>query len=481
MGDQRNSKSQATLLVELASQDSEFFHKSDETAYATIMVKTHRETWPLQSRGFREWMIGRFYEKEKKAPRGQAITEAIGTLEAKARHGGHRYRVFTRIGKRNGRIYLDLGDSKWKAVRISAEGWDVVSKPLVRFWRPRGMSRLPTPVSDGSINDLRPFLNVRSNADWILIVSWLIGAFRPGGPFPLLVLSGEQGAAKSTAARILRALIDPNAVPLRGEPQNVRDLMIAAKHSYVQAYDNLSRMPELISDALCQLSTGGGFATRQLYTDADEILFKGKRPCILNGIEAVATRADLLDRSLIIDLPAIPKERRRPEKTLWQEFEEARPSILGALLDAIVAALRNVKKVQLKNPPRMADFAQWVAAAEPGLGWPPETFLAAYERNRSSANTLALNASPIAPEILKFFKKTAVWKGTATDLLRALNLRNPGIVLQRQRGWPSSPKALSSVLKRYAPNLRAEGVDVSFSRKAHTGERLITMRKTGKK
>src|SRR5262249_35868902 len=154
-----------------------------------------------------------------------------------------------------------------------------------------------------------------------------------------------------------------------------------------------------LSDALCTLATGGGFATRELYTDADEKLFDAVRPVVLNGIEDLATRGDLLDRAINLTLPQIPDERRGDEDDLWRQFEESRPRLLGALLDAVSTALRNRPHVKLAHKPRMADFACWVVAAEPALGWPEGAFLRAYNDNRAAANALALEASVVAPAI----------------------------------------------------------------------------------
>ncbi len=129
----------------------------------------------------------------------------------------------------------------------------------------------------------------------------------------MLVLHGEQGSAKSTLVRILRALIDPNTAALRAAPRDERDLVIAARNSWCLALDNLSHLPDWLSDALCRLATGSGFATRELYTDAEETIFAAQRPIVLNGIEELATRGDLLDRALLLYLPAIPEAQRHDE------------------------------------------------------------------------------------------------------------------------------------------------------------------------
>ena len=177
--------------------------------------------------------------------------------------------------------------------------------------------------------------------------------------------------------------------------------MIAANNSWCMAFDNLSHVPPWLSDALCRLSTGGGFATRELYTDQDEIIFDSQRPLLLTSIEEVASRSlDLLDRCLIIWLPPIPDERRRSEAELFEAFRKVRPQVLGALLDAVAVALRRLPSVKLAGLPRMADFALWAAAAETAFGWPTGTFAAAYQDNRASANDVALEAPVIAQPLL---------------------------------------------------------------------------------
>jgi hypothetical protein len=153
-------------------------------------------------------------------------------------------------------------------------------------------------------------------------------------PYPVIALSGEHGSAKSTFSAMLRALIDPNTAPLRALPREDRDLFIAASNSHVLAFDNVSGLPAWLSDTLCRLATGGGFAVRQLFTDQDEILFNAVRPVILNGIEEIITQPDLADRSIFQTLEQIPEDRRRPEAKLWATFEAERGVSMSSKLRA---------------------------------------------------------------------------------------------------------------------------------------------------
>ncbi len=477
---QQGRKSQATRLVELAEgANLELFHTPEGEAYATIPVGDHAEVWPLKSKSVRQWLARQYYHAQATAPNAQATQDALGVLEGKALYEGPEAPVYTRLAEHGGAICLDLGDAAWRAVVITAQGWEVIARPPVRFRRPRGLAPLPIPMPGGDLADLRRFLNIASDDDWTLCVAWLLGACRPRGPYPVLALHGEQGSAKSTTARVLRALVDPSTVPLRAEPREERDLAIAATNTWVLAFDNLSRLPGWLSDALCRLATGGGFATRELYSDRDEALFDAQRPVLLTGIEELATRSDLLDRTIVRYLPAIADERRRDEATFWGDFTSARPAILGALLTAVSGALARLSTIALPRVPRLADFALWVTAAEPALGWAPGTFLRAYEGNRAEANDLALDASPVALAVRSLaaeHPEASPWLGTATALLTDLAKRVEEPVT-KGRDWPKTARALSGILRRYAPNLRAAGVVVTTGEREDGGNRrrLITL------
>jgi hypothetical protein len=338
------------------------------------------------------------------------------------------------------------------------------------------MNELLVPRRGGSIEDLRPFLNLQSNENFVLIVSWLVAALRPKGPYPVLVLQGEAGNAKSTAVRVLRSLVDPNTTPLRSEPRETRDLMIAARNSWCIAFDNVSRLSPRLSDDLCRMATGGGFSTRQLYTDNEEILFNASRPVLLNGIDTVVYRGDLLDRSLLISLPVIPEDQRKTEKHFWELLNKVQPELIGALLDAVSCGLRRLGSVELPSKPRMADFAQWAVAAEKAFGWAKGTFLRAYDSNRGVAVALSLEASPIVTPLTIFLLTRSTWRGTAAQLLRGIE-KHAEIEATQQRSWPANPQLLSSQLRRIAPHFRATGLDVQFGEKTSGmgSKRIITI------
>ena len=177
----------------------------------------------------------------------------------------------------DGKVYLDLCDADWRVVEIDAAGWRVVQNPPVRFRRAKAMLPLPMPVSGGSVDDLRGFLNC-DDSSWRLMLAWLLAALAPRGPYPVLALFAESGAGKSTSARVLRSCIDPNDSPLRQSPREPRDVAIAASNSLVVTLENVSTISSWLSDCLCVLSTGGGFSTRTLFENDEETIFNSRSP-----------------------------------------------------------------------------------------------------------------------------------------------------------------------------------------------------------
>lgn len=461
---------QVDQLIELA-READLFHCTMDVAYADVQVNGHRETWQVRSKGFRHWLTRRYYEATGGAPGTEALNSAFSIIEARSCFEGPRRKVHLRVGELNGKLYLDLCNDTWNAVEIGSDGWRIVDEPPVRFRRTPGMQPLPIPEPGGSIELLRQYLNVRKESDFVLVVAWVLAALRNHGPYPVLVLSGEQGAAKSTFTAMLRSLIDPNTALIRALPRLDHEFFIAANNGHVLAYDNLSVLSAGISDTLCRLSTGGGFSVRRLYSDQEEVLFEAARPMILNGIEEMVKRSDLADRSLFLELEAIPEGHRRPESELWSGFNAARPKILGTLLDAVSHGLRRLPDTRLDRLPRLADFAIWATACETVL-WSAGTFGAAYSANRDEAVGDVIEASPVASAICSLMATRVEWAGTATELHKVLNDNvNDGV--RNSKEWPKGPQALSGFVRRVRTSLRQIGIEIDFDRVGHARTRTI--------
>lgn len=476
--------SQATRLVEFAQAAGiELWATPTEESFATLRVNGHHEHHRLRSVPVRTHLGRLFYEQTQSAPGGQALNDALNVLDGQARHDGRQHDVCVRLGgSREAAVYLDLGDPAWRAVQITPAGWAVVDDPPVRFRRPRGQSRLPEPVPGGNLEELKELLALGAE-EWTLVVSFLIAALQPGGSFPVLLIVGEQGSGKSFAAGAVRGLIDPATPLLRMPPRDERDVAIAAANNHVLAYDNLSQIPRLVADVLAVLSTGGGFSKRQLFTDDEEYLVNVKKPLILDGIEDPTHRGDLLSRTLRITLPPHDEEEpwRRDEHGLQRELDRLRPRMLGALLDAVSAALRDRATVVLPYKPRMMDAAMWVTAAERQLGWPAGTVVDAWRASRQLSGDIQLEGDPVGQALLQLFESRSTWEGPAKDLLTDLERVVKDSVV-REPTWPKSPRGLRGQLTRLGPALRLAGFVITLpedrGRQGHLRTRMLTIVRT---
>jgi hypothetical protein len=478
--------SQATKLVELA-EAATLFHDADGEAYARFPVemesgKLHHEVSLLKAKRFRRWLQRLFYLDSGKAASSQPIQDALGVLEGKAAYDGKQHDVFVRVGAASDKIYFDLADNEWRVVEIDAAGWRILDESPILFRRPKAMKPLPLPHPEGGADDLGVFHDLINITDdeWDLLLGFAAGALHPRGPYMVLAVHGEHGSAKSTLCRLLRGIIDPNTSPLRAEFREPRDLAIAANNGWIIGLDNLSHIQPWQSDCLCRLSTGGGFSTRTLYENTEETIFEARRPVILNCIEEVVTRSDLLDRSLLLTLPRMDDNDRQPESVIDEKFAAALPGILGAVLNAVSTAIKNEPAVRLEKLPRMADAARWITAAEPALGMATGRFVSLYSANRDSGNEIAIESSIVGKPLLDFvcgavrLMKEQTWHGTATELLKELVQRTDAATVN-QKTWPQQARTLSGIVRRIAPNLRQAGIGVEFTKAGKKCTRLITL------
>nr|AUN37284.1 putative ATP-binding protein [uncultured bacterium] len=469
-------QSQKDHLLGLASE-MELFHNPDGDAFARIMVEDHVENHRISTKAFREYLAHQHYKQEGSAPGSQAVQDAVSALAGQARHEGHECRVDVRIAHHDGNIYVDLCNSRWEILEIAPSGHRVIhsADAPVRFRRTKGMLPLPTPAESGNVAALRPFLNLCDVGDendggdvlFLLILSWLVATFRPDYPFPVLIFTGPPGTAKSTTAALIRQLVDPNVAVHRSAPRNEEDLMISAVNSWVSSFDNLSDISPYISDALCKLATGGSLGKRKLYEDDEEVILTAERPIILNGIGAFASRTDLLDRSILVNLKPIEKTHRITERQFWKDFENKRQEIFTGLVIAVSSALKNVEKVALTEAPRMADFAEWATAAEESLGFGAGSFARAFYANRDESHALVLESSTTAEILMeccdagKISPGVHLLKEFLADLRRYADA-DAGNLRTSRKDFPKSSKGLRGELQRLDPNLRELGIKIDF-------------------
>lgn len=467
----------ADALVELAVSQGELFHNTEGVAFFTLNGSVAK-TFKLDTKGFGDWLSYAYYMDTKgNGQRGCAASEmsmktAITTLSGIALHDGGENNVYLRAAPWQNGYLVDLCNEAWQVVEVLPTGWRVLDCSPIPFWRPAAARPLPMPVAGGDLALLWKFANIPDECRK-LVTAWNLEAWRPDTPYPVLELTGQQGTAKSSSQDKLRRIIDPNAVNLRSAPKTVEDVFVGAGCNWLVSFNNLSHLSAQQQDALCNLATGGGFAARTLYTNAEETLIECKRPVVINGIVPLVTAQDLTDRVIHVDLPEI---EYREETELEAEFADALPSILGGLFDLFVLTLAQLPKVKINRPPRMSDFARLGEAMHQAQGGQAGEFVHAYEANRRQSIARGLDASLVAAAIIELSDDhhqgtAAVFEGTMKHLLERLESRRA-----TADAWPKSPRGLGDILRRQRPALAAVGVSVEISQPGREGVK-VTIRK----
>jgi hypothetical protein len=483
-GDEKSAgrpHSAASQLVELALDRYHFGVAEEGQPYA---VKPGRHVVRMLRGGknsLRAELSKAYYQKHKKAAPQHALADALLVLEGMAQDQDPN-QVHLRVAAADGVVWLDLGDAAETVVRIDANGWQVVRDGVPVLFRRTGLAgALPNPqsasnashASHNSYLSLETFdplwwhVNVAAT-DRPLVLACLIAALTdPESPHPILSLFGEQGTGKSTGCRRLISLIDPSPVPLRKPPRDPEGWVTAAQGSWVVALDNLSTVPDWLSDSLCRAATGDGDVRRALYTDSDLAVFAFRRCIILNGIDVGALRGDLADRTLPINLDRIEESARLTERQLNERWTQDQPRIFGDLLSLAASLIKRLPSVRLASSPRMADFARTLAAVDQILG--TNGLIRFAER----ARTMAEDTLSSDPFISAMAEARIDFHGKSADLLIKITPDEQG--WRPPRNWPKDPRMVTSLLRRNAPAMRKVGWVVEEGEDLHYNHAIWTV------
>ncbi len=425
----------------------------------------------IQSKSNKLWLARHSFEKLKKVATSDTISRVSQTLAARAYFDGEQYILRVRSVHNEDGLWYDLGGS---AVHIIKNQWSITNQPPIIFKRFAHQKQQSLPQPGGNLRTLLKYVNIADEAEQLLFLVYVVSAFIPDYPHPLLILYGAQGAGKTTPMQMVKELIDPSALSGLSTPKNIEVFVQTASHHSFLFYDNLSKMPEWFSDALARVATGDSFSKRELYSDDDDVVYRLQNTIALNGINQIVYKSDLLDRSILIHLERISPENRKELKVLWAEFEHDRPLILGAIFDTLAAALAYYPSVKLNRLQRMADFTRFGYAIAEAAGFGGEAFVKAYDANIAVQHDEAIEANPVAKAIVAFMKDRTEWQGTAADLYTQLNKLTLELQIGLGSGWPKDAPRLGRALTIIASNLLAKGIELERSR---SEERLITIRK----
>jgi len=466
-------------LIQITQDKADLFHDEFNEGFAILQMQDYRKPVPLNSGDFKNWLIMQYLDLTGRSPNTDAINQAINTLNAIAKHDKEKHNLYLRVAKWRDLFWYDLADEKWQAVKIAPNSWLVSDRPPAIFRRYANTASqvMPEKTGNHSLELLDKYFNLQNKEDYVLMYACVASYLVPEIPHPIIIFYGDKGSAKSTAHRVIRKIVDPAIVELKIIPKKSEDLLIQLMRNYAPCFDNLVGLNDYQSDILCQAVTGGGASKRELFSDMDEIILKFKKCIMLNGINLVSERDDLLDRSIIIRLVRISKDKRKEEADFWKEFEEDLPLILGTLFNIVSKAMAIYPTVKLDNLPRMADFARWGYALTEAMGKSGDHFMDIYYDNIAKANEEAVFDNMVSRAILELMETTDHWEGTATELLEELSKLDS--VHETNKNWPKGPQTLSRELNTMSSALADQGIDIKRSRAGN--DRVIELIKKSNK
>ena len=410
------------------------------------------------------------YRHTGKPLREQTGKELVSFLTARAKNDGPLVPVHLRVAGFGSEVVVDLGDEHGTVVVISRHGWTVTRDRPVLFLRGPGFLALPPPRSGGGVDLIARLLGLPEN-NFVLVLGFLLNCLRPGGPFMCLLVEGEQGSGKSVLCSVIKRIIDPNTAERMQLPENnAQQLMVLANSFFLMVFDNSSGMGAKTSDLLCGVSTGTGYATRQLYTDDEVHLINVTRPFVINGISGVAGRPDILERAIPVMLTRMPDVVRKTEVELNRELDASLPDILGALYSAVGCALKNEEVTPAPIGIRMADAGRWIAAAWPTTGLPANAFEERLREMQKENMIERVHEDAVVAALLDVLEKDP-FEGTFRDLLRKLSAKFEYV----PRFFPDSPLKLSRHFDRMKTGMRLAGIFVERLGKTNKGQKILRL------
>jgi hypothetical protein len=489
-----NQKNKIRLyrIAEQIHQKEDIFVDQYHTPYAFVKINDHMEVLDLYSLRFQHWVYRRliWYDDSGQAilPEPADVTRVLDYLKAHAEFDAVQKVLHLRVAgdDNTNTIHYDLTNPLWETIKVTPQGWLIEKTPTVMFRRYKNQTAQVYPSAEYLHDIFDKFINlinVKTEDSKLLLKCYIVALLIPGIPKTILMLHGEPNSAKTTLLELIKMLIDPcstRTLTCRNESDELAQLF---SHNYLPYFDNLSYISDWMSDAFCRAVTGDSFSKRKLYTDNEDIFYTFMRCIGFSGVNLAASKSDLLDRGLIIELERIPPERQLQVKNIWKEFDEIKPQLLGYIFDILanVLSMRQTSHIEVKGLPRLADWAETCELISRCMGYKDNQFIEAFSRNVKLQNEAAIEDSAIAQTIIYFMEDKESWEGSPTELLGLLEEIAPRLSINtnNQKVWPSKPNVLTRRLKYIISNLKEFGISVRYADNSTTkNKRLCIEKKT---
>jgi hypothetical protein len=471
-------------------ENEDMFVDQYHAPYAFVKIKDHMELLDLYTLRFEHWVYRKLIRYNEYGrpilPSPVDVTTVLNYLKSYAEFDVAEKILYLRIaaGSDDTSIYYDLTNPQWQTIKITSQGWLVEKAPTMMFRRYNNQIAQVYPSIEYAENIFDKFINlinVNDNDGKLLLKCYIIALLIPDIPKAILMLHVQPNSAKTTLLELIKMLIDPCSTRTLTFRRKDDELAQLFSHNYLPYFDNLSYIPDWMSDAFCRAVTGDSFTKRKLYSNNDDVFYSYMRCIGFSGVNLAATKSDLLDRGLIVELERISSDNQRQIRKIWSEFEEMKPQLLGYIFDILSKVLdkRQTSNIEVKGLPRLADWAEVCELVSRCIGYKDNQFIEAFRRNVKLQNEAAIEDSAIAQTIISFMEDKQKWEGTPTQLLAQLELIAPTLSINTKdhKIWPSKPNVLTRRIKYVISNLKEFSINIKPGDNSTTKNRTLCIEK----
>jgi len=450
-------------------------NNSDEV-FAIVQNNDHIETINLSTTRAIHWLTNEHaqFGNSDKLYSSDFYKTILNTIISKTTmNGTKKVAIYNRIAQLENEIWYDLGNSKWKAIKISEGKIQTVKldehSPVFRRSQSLQAQVMPRKGNNLSLDLLVNLLHI-SKQDQLVFKVNLICLFLQAYSMPMIVFDGSAGSIKTTATATVKTIVDPSGkykednVSSMAEKPN--DLIIQLFNRYLSSFDNVSYIDSKISDVLCRAITGSNNQRRKLYTDDDEAIHSFRSKIVLNGIIPTLDYPDLQTRLISYERETIDESNLLTEKEFQQRLDKLLPSVLGQIFITLAKALEKYQKLQDKIKPktRLADFEVWGEIISRCMGNTPNKFLEQYYQKIIQGNISAQESYPMIDAVQILMKDRKIYQDSALNFFNDVSqIAEESLKINLKDRFVKFPKHYNQVtkhLKVVKPLLRTSGFDI---------------------
>lgn len=407
-----------TLIQDMVYANPLYYDEMN--CYVDLGSKHKERILVASSESLENWIKYEFFKTHTRYPQQTDLKNFISTLDLHIQQNGKKIKLHNRYVCQDDAVFIDLGTPEFECAKVDRTGVSIVPPSSLVFYRNPSIAPFKLANYPGEMDDFWNLINVKNEHDRTLLFAWLTCQFLANVEKPLLLLLGPQGSGKTTAARFLRALVDP-ADPIDVHLDDKDDEFAFNMYKNpVPYFDNVGRLSAKHCDKFCRAITKTVFMKRALYTNNKQICYEYQRSFIMTAVQMPFKAEDLMSRTISVNFAPIAAPNYAEKNDLIQRFEMIAPGVRRHILENLVEAFKIRKHINLKIKTRFAEFDSWATSITIAHTEQVNDFMAA-----RISNILKLTIGPMAETVVTgitcILAEPKEWVGTASELLGLLS------------------------------------------------------------